>query len=132
MKPAEETQAVRPGLVFWQAHDPAIRSDLSCCAIETPAGLVFCDPVPLAPAALEELLAGRTPHAILLTNANHERNAVPLACHCGIGVWAHAAARGHLPATRWFEDGEVLFGGMEAITLEGFVPGNAPSGWAMC
>lgn len=124
MKPADEYQTIRPGLAFWQAYDPAVKTDLCCCAFETPAGLVFCDPVPLAPAALEELLAGRAPRAILLTNANHERDAPALARRFGIDIWAHSAARGQVAATRWFEKGELLFGA-EAIVLEGFAPGEA-------
>jgi len=125
MKPAAEYQAVRPGLAFWQAYDPAVKTDLCCCAFETPAGLIFCDPVPLEAGAMEELLAGRAPHAILLTSANHERGAVALAGQFGIEVWAHPAARGLVAASRWFEEGEILFGGVEVISLEGFAEGEA-------
>ena len=124
MKPALEFQIVRPGLAFWQAYDPAVKTELCCCAFDTPEGLVFCDPVPLESAALDELVDGRVPHAIVLTNANHERNAVPLARRFGIEIWAHCGARGHAPATRWFEDGERLFGLAEAVALEGFAPGE--------
>jgi Metallo-beta-lactamase superfamily len=123
MQPAQEYQIVRPGLAFWQAYDPAVKTDLCCCAFETPGGIVFCDPVPLAPDALDELLAGRAPVAILLTNANHERNAVPLATRFGIDIWAHSTARGQVPATRWFEEGETLFGA-ETISLDGFATGE--------
>ena len=123
MKPAPEYQIIRPGLAFWQAYDPAVKTDLSCCAFDTPGGLVFCDPVALAPDALEELLAGRTPQAILLTSVNHERNAVALARKFGVDIYANTAARGELPATRWFEGGEVLFGA-QAISLEGFAVGE--------
>ena len=124
MQPALEYQTIRPGLFFWQAYDPAVKTDLCCCAFQAPGGLVFSDPVPLAPAALDELLAGGAPHAILLTSANHQRDALPLARRFGIDVWAHSAARGQAPATRWFEDGELLFGGVEAISLDGFAPGE--------
>jgi hypothetical protein len=122
MQPALEFQTIRPGLAFWQAYDPAVKTELCCCAFDTPGGLVFCDPVPLDPSALEELLAGGAPRAILLTSANHERNALPLARRFGLEIWAHSAVRG--PATRWFEDGEILFGGVEAISLDGFAPGE--------
>jgi len=125
MKPAPEYQIIRPGLAFWQAYDPAVKTELCCCAFDVPEGLVFCDPVALAPAALEELLGGQTPGAILLTNANHERNAVPLARQLGVEIWAHSGARGHVAATRWFEDGEILFGGVEAVALDGFAAGES-------
>jgi hypothetical protein len=123
MEAAPETQIVRPGLAFWQAYDPAVKTDLCCCAFQTPAGLVFCDPVPLDPPALEELLAGRAPAGILLTSANHERGAPALARRFGLDIWAHSAARGEVAATRWFEDGARICGA-EAVTLEGFAPGE--------
>jgi hypothetical protein len=123
MKPAAEYQIVRPGLAFWQGYDPGVKTDLCCCAFETADGLVFCDPVPLAADAMEELLEGGTPRGILITSANHERNAVALARQYGIEIWANAWARGKIAATRWFEEGEVLFGA-EAISLEGFAAGE--------
>jgi len=123
MKPAPEYQIIRPGLAFWQAYDPAVKTDLCCCAFDTPAGPVFCDPVPLAADAMEELLGGRLPQGILLTSANHERDAVPLARRFRIEIWAHSDARGHVPAARWFEDGELLFGA-RAIALPGFARGE--------
>lgn len=129
MKPASEFQIIRPGLAFWQAYDPAVKTDLCCCAIEMPRGLVFCDPVPLDPLALEELLDGRALHAILLTNANHERDAPSLARRYGIEVWAHSGAQGQVTASRWFEDGDMLFGGVEAVSLEGFGVGETAFWW---
>jgi hypothetical protein len=125
MHPASEFQILRPGLAYWQAYDPAVKTDLGCCAFETPAGLILTDPVPLEESALEELTAGRPPHAILLTSANHERNASDLAHRFGIDLWAHSAATGLVAATRWFEDGEKLFGAAEAVYLDGFAPGEA-------
>jgi glyoxylase-like metal-dependent hydrolase (beta-lactamase superfamily II) len=123
MSPAEEFQTVRPGLYFWQEYDPAVKTDVCCCAFETPEGLVFCDPVPLAAEALAELTAGRQPCGILLTSANHERNAVALARRLGIDIWADVRVRGDLPATRWFRDGETVLGA-QAIALDGFALGE--------
>jgi hypothetical protein len=127
MQPASETQIIRPGLAYWQAYDPAVKTDLCCCAFDSPEGLVFCDPVPLEAAALDDLLdlqgKGRAPGAILLTSANHERHAAALARQFGLEIWARSAARGHVAATRWFEEGDCLFGA-EAIALEGFAAGE--------
>jgi len=41
---AEDFDVVQPGLYFWQAYDPAVKVDLSCCARLTAKGLVFIDP----------------------------------------------------------------------------------------
>jgi hypothetical protein len=123
MHAAPEFQTIRPGVFFWQVYEPAVKTELCSCAFETPAGLVFCDPVLLAEEALEELTEGRKPAGILLTNGNHERNAPGLAGRFGIDIWAHLGARDEVAATRWFEDGEALFGA-EAVRLEGFAPGE--------
>jgi hypothetical protein len=129
MPSAPEYQTVRPGLFFWQAYDPGVKTDLCCCALDTPEGLVFCDPIPLEATALKELLAGRPPRAILLTNGNHERNAPALAREFGIEVWARSAVRGEDLAVRWFEEEDILFGGAKAITLDGFAPGETALWW---
>jgi glyoxylase-like metal-dependent hydrolase (beta-lactamase superfamily II) len=129
MTPAPEFQLIRPGLFFWQAYDPAVKIDLCCCALETAGGILFCDPVPLDSLAEEELIAARTPRAILLTNANHERNAALLARRYGIEIWAPSAARGQVQATRWYAEGPILDGDLEAIALEGFAPGETALWW---
>lgn len=129
MSPAAEFQTVRPGLFFWQAYDPAVKTDLCCCALETGAGIVFCDPVPLDSLAEEELIAGREPRAIVLTNANHERNAAVLARRYGIEIWARSGAKGHVAATRWYEEGPILDGALGAVALEGFAAGETALWW---
>lgn len=121
---AAEYQVVRPDLFFWQSYEPAVKTDLCCCAIAADEGLLFFDPIPLAAAAEEELIAGRKPRAIVLTNSNHERAAIALARRLEIDIWARAEAKGEVAATRWFDGKEKLFGNVQAIPLEGFVPGE--------
>lgn len=123
MAPAPETQMIRPGLFFWQAYDPAVKTDLSCCAFETGEGLVFCDPVALEPDAHAELMEGRKAAGIVLTSANHERDAGRLAKRLGVEVWASRGAEGLVGATRWFGDGDVVCGA-EAVGLGGFAAGE--------
>jgi hypothetical protein len=129
MRAAAEYQVIRPGLFYWQVYEPAVKTELCCCAFETPAGLVICDPVPLERAALEELTEGGRPHAIVLTNGNHERGAAALARRFGIEVWASEGAKGEVGATRWFGEGEVVFGGVETVPLAGFAAGETALWW---
>jgi len=129
MSPAAEFQTVRPGLQFWQAYDPSVKTDLCCCALETDEGVIFCDPVPLDSLAEEELMAGREARAIVLTSANHERNAAVLARRYGIDIWARSAAKGHVAATRWYEEGPILDGALEAVALDGFAHGETALWW---
>jgi glyoxylase-like metal-dependent hydrolase (beta-lactamase superfamily II) len=73
---ADEFQVLSEGVVFyWSAYDPAVKCELSCCALKTGSGLVVIDPAPLADAAWKELLAVASLRAILLTNGNHVRQA---------------------------------------------------------
>ena len=72
---AEEFQTIAPGLFFWSAFDPDIKTDLSCCAYVQGEGLILIDPIPLAEPAWEELRKAGQPRAILLTNENHARAA---------------------------------------------------------
>ncbi len=89
---AEEFQLITPRVAFWQAYEPAVKSDLSCCAIVTPSGLVFIDPIPLAEDALAELIPLAPPAAIVCTNGNHARAAADFRARFSIPIHAHPDA----------------------------------------
>ena len=94
MATAQEFRAITPAIFFWQAYEPAVKCDLSSCAIATPEGLVFVDPIALAEGALRELLAGSRAAAIVLTNGNHSRAAAGFRERLGVKVFASADATG--------------------------------------
>ena len=75
MPVATDFQAVTPSLFAWHAYEPAVKCELSSCALETAGGLIFVDPIELPEPALAKLLSGRKPCAIVLTNGNHTRAA---------------------------------------------------------
>ena len=91
---ATDFQTVTPSLFAWQAFEPAVKCDLSSCAIDGADGLIFIDPIELAEPALRRLLHGRKPRAIILTNGNHARAAGKLRELLGIEVLASADAIG--------------------------------------
>src|ERR1043166_551081 len=73
MRPIDEFQTIRDGLFFWQGYDPAVKTDLGCCALVVGGEeLIFTDPLPLAHEPLEQLVSRFRPAGIVLTNANHE------------------------------------------------------------
>ena len=92
MPRADEFQQVTDGLFFWQAYDPAVKVELSCCARRTARGLVFIDPIPLAREALAELCDIAVPATIILTNGNHARAAAEYRTRFSIPIFAHAGA----------------------------------------
>ena len=125
MRPIDEFQQVRSDLFFWQGYEPAVKTDLSCAALATRAGLIFIDPLPLASDALAELTENFSPAAIVLTNANHERAAEALAKRFGgIPIHAHRDARGEIAATHWHEDDETILENVRLVHLPGFAKGE--------
>ncbi len=123
---AEEFQQVTDGLYFWQAYDPAVKVELSCCARCTARGLVFIDPVPLAREALAELSAVAAPAAIILTNGNHARAAAEYRKRFSIPILAHAGAAAELglAVDQEIADGETVLDEFTVIALPGAAPGE--------
>jgi Metallo-beta-lactamase superfamily len=126
MPRADEFQQVTGGLYFWQAYDPAVKVDLSCCARRTPRGLVFIDPIPLARPALAELCEVAPPAAIILTNGNHARAAADFRKRLSIPILAHAAAVPELglAVDQEIADGETVLDEFTVTTLPGAVAGE--------
>ena len=126
MPRADEFQQVTDGLYFWQAYDPAVKVDLSCCARRTARGLVFIDPIPLAATALAELCALAAPAAIVLTNGNHARAAGEWRKRFSIPLLAHAAATAELgiAVDQEIADGETVLDEFTVISLPGAAPGE--------
>ena len=69
---------------YWAAYDPAVKTELCASAALAEEGLVFIDPIPLAPEALDELAAVAEPCAIVQTSGNHERASAEYARRFGI------------------------------------------------
>ena len=79
MTPADDFQRIGDALFHWSAYDRSCKCELSSTAIRTGSGgLVLIDPIPLAEAAWQELLAVGPLRAVLLTNGNHARDAARL------------------------------------------------------
>jgi hypothetical protein len=122
---AAELQIVREDLAFWQAYEPAVKCDLSCCARLLGKEFVLIDPIPLSKDALAELTSLATPTAIILTNGNHARAAAWYRDRFGIPIHAHAAADPELGLTidHPLAEGRTAPGGLEVVGL-----GGAPAG----
>ncbi len=125
MAVATDFQEITPALFAWQTYEPAVKCDLSSCAIDGTDGLIFIDPIELSPAASVRLLHGRKPAAILLTNGNHARAAGRLRELLGVKVFASADAAGlEITPDELLTEGQIAPGGMKVITLPGAGPGE--------
>ncbi|HEX4667371.1 MAG TPA: hypothetical protein VH207_12290 [Chthoniobacterales bacterium] len=117
---------VTPALWLWHTFEPALKSDLFASALKTGDGLFLIDPIPLPASSLEEVTAGTTVRAILVTNANHPRASADFARQFGKPILAAAevpdefesAKRETIPA-----DGKIATG-VTAIPIEGAAPGE--------
>jgi hypothetical protein len=123
---AEEFQLIRPGLFYWQTYDPAVKTDLSCCACQTPAGLVFIDPIPLHKSAEAELLEFASPRAIILTSGNHARAAEDFRSRFAIPIYAEASAAAEFsfPVDHLVVDGDTILDEFSVVTLPGAAAGE--------
>ena len=134
VRPAAEYTAIpspAPGtwaLALWQAYDPASKVNLHATAVAVPrSGLYFVDPIPLVPAALDELLeetAGTPPAGVLVTNGNHARAAAEFARRFRVPLVATAAAGVDASETIPATGGTVCGGTFEAVALPGAVAGE--------
>ncbi len=118
---AEEAQRVSDTLYFWQAYEPAVRVDLSCCAVRSADGWILIDPIPLAREGMEEILELAKPACIILTNGNHARAAEHYRQALSVPVLAHeeAAAELGIPVDRFLKEGDVICGGVAVVELTG-------------
>lgn len=123
---AEEFHTVRENLFFWQAYEPAVKCDLSCCARRIGGRLLFIDPIPLAEPALAELIASAPPAAIVLTNGNHARAAAAFRDRFSIPIFAHAAAAPELglQIDAPLAEGTPVLDALTVVALPGAVAGE--------
>jgi hypothetical protein len=126
MARAEEFHRVRPDLFVWEAYEPAVKCELTSCALLLGSSLVFVDPIRLAPDALEELCDHGSPALVICTNANHARAADFYRKRFCIPVAAHADAVEEIDTEvdELVQEGFLLPGALEACFLPGASTGE--------
>jgi glyoxylase-like metal-dependent hydrolase (beta-lactamase superfamily II) len=120
---ADELQNVVPGCYLWQAYSPEAKVELTSHALVSGKDIFLVDPIGLTKKAFAELEAipGNIA-AVLLTNGNHERDAVALRDRYHVPIYAHPAAGSEFE----FEtvDISALSSELEIIPLRGAGPGE--------
>ncbi len=124
MRPAEDYDEIREGLVCWSAYDPASKVDLHSTGLRAEDKLVFVDPIRLGEAPLARMLANAHPGGIILTNANHERASAAFAKKLGVRIMASRDASEDTSIFQHIEDGEVFLGSLRCISLPGAAAGE--------
>jgi glyoxylase-like metal-dependent hydrolase (beta-lactamase superfamily II) len=122
---AEELSQVTDDLFFWQAYDPKVKADLFSTAFLTSSGILIVDPIPLAEAALNELVRIAPAVGIVITNANHVRVSHELSNRFSAPLFAH---RDSLPDGKVsftsLADGDKICDVLDVIELSGAAPGE--------
>ena len=124
-----------PVIVRWSTWVPRGRGGqcYDAFALRTPVGWVLVDPVDPGPDAIERLesLIDREPVATLLTSAWHERAAYRARERYGPPVWAPRAGTAELEGRpdHLYDDGELLPGGLRAITVDHGFAGDSVLLW---
>jgi glyoxylase-like metal-dependent hydrolase (beta-lactamase superfamily II) len=123
---AAEFQKLSDTLYHWSVFEPAVKCEIGSVALKLASGWVVVDPVPLAEAAWNELLALAPLRAILLTNGNHVRAAVALKAKHKVPVVTAADTRRDISELRpdvTLLPKELLYGIM-ALAIPGATPGE--------
>ncbi len=102
-------------------------------ALRTAAGVILVDPVDPGSEALAHLesLVDHRPVATLLTSAWHERAAYRARELYGTPVWAPQAGTAEMEGRpdHWYGDGDVLPGGLRAVTVDDRFAGDSVLLW---
>ena len=118
---AREIERLSDSLWIWQFYDASVKVELCSTALETSAGILFVDPVPIAPELLQDLTRGARIAGVFVTNINHCRAANDFSKKFSCSAFAqgstHAECSFSFPQT--VRDGEIFCGDAHAIEIPG-------------
>jgi len=126
MLPATQLTAITGNLHAWAAFQTEWKTFFNSYALATTAGILLIDPTKPAPAVLQALDKLGEVTGIVLTNANHDRDAGWFRKHYATQIYAHEQAPADCATTIdvLVVDGEKLPGGLTAIHLSGVAAGE--------
>lgn len=112
-----------PALAVWHAYDPKVKAELFSTALAFSGEVTIIDPIALPVESREELeLLGRV-SAIVITNANHLRDAAAFAHSYSAPIFAPAELKPDLPH-RHALDETICPGDLQVIRIDGTAPGE--------
>jgi len=111
----------RNNFYCWSEFDSDRNIDFHSYVWVRDEGLVVFDPMPISSHDKAHLDALGTVTHIIITNADHVRNARILSEHTGAEIWAPEAEKAliDLPCSRWISERDVLIDGLQAYGLSG-------------
>lgn len=118
---AEEIYEVARGVCGWTRYDASVKAELSSTGLLISNGLWVVDPISLAAGAFRTLTAHYPVRAVVVTNENHDRDALVFAEKFTVPIFASPrpiAAVTSLPVTA-VSDGDKLADGLTVIAIPG-------------
>ena len=114
---------VLPCFALWHAYDPKLKAELFSTALVTGNELTIVDPIALPRAHQMELESLGRVARILITNANHARDAATFAHSYSAAVFAPPQLSAKLPASHSLQDA-LAIAPLRVIRIEGAAPGE--------
>jgi glyoxylase-like metal-dependent hydrolase (beta-lactamase superfamily II) len=114
---------ISPGYALWHTYDPKIKAKLFSTALAAGNELTIIDPIALPPAHQTELESLGPVARIVITNANHARNAATFAHSYSAPIFAPPELGAELPHGYSLHDALAL-GPLRVIRIEGAAEGE--------
>jgi len=118
-----EFACIAPSYALWHTYDPKIKVELFSTALAAGNGLTVFDPIALPPAHRADLESLGRVAGVVITNANHARDAATFAHSYSAPIFAPPELRGELPHSHNLHDGLAL-GPLRVIRIEGAADGE--------
>jgi glyoxylase-like metal-dependent hydrolase (beta-lactamase superfamily II) len=118
-----EFTSISTSYALWHGYDPKIKAELFSTALAAGNGLIIIDPIALPPAQQSDLESLGRVARIVITNANHARNAAIFAHSYSAPIFAPPQLNAELPHSHSLQDA-LSIGPLQVIRIEGAADGE--------
>jgi glyoxylase-like metal-dependent hydrolase (beta-lactamase superfamily II) len=118
-----EFACISASYAFWHTYDRKLKAELFSTALLAGNELTVIDPIALPPAHHKELESLGPVVRIVITNANHARDAVAFAQSYSAPIFAPPELRVEVPLSHSLQD-DLVIGALRVIRIEGAADGE--------
>lgn len=119
----KEFARISPSFALWHTYDQKIKAELFSTALVAGNELTVIDPIALPPAHQRELESLGPVARIVITNANHARDAATFAHFYSAPIFAPPQLSAELPHSHSLQDAHAI-GRLRVIRIEGAADGE--------
>lgn len=124
MPPASLISEILPGVHRWSAFSLEHKVELTSHSVWDGRSLLVFDPIPFTAEVSDGFPTHWAPDAVVLTNENHERDAVRWRESCRLAIWAAPEVQLSLSGVRRWDPTRPPFAGWEIVPLPGGAGGE--------